>query len=115
VSDDERGPEHEGPPAILVVTVEVDEDGVDELDRWYREEHVPEKLEIPGYGLIRRFRSHDGSPKFLAVYELEDPEVALRPRAGNPEAAARMQEFMKTWKHWERNVWVEIERRSPEG
>jgi hypothetical protein len=105
--------EDEGRPAILVVTVEVTEDRVDELDRWYREEHVPEKLELPGYTLIRRFRSHDGSPKFLALYELTDPEVAFRPRTGPPEAAARLQEVMATWTHWERNVWVEVERRIP--
>ena len=43
-------------PAVLVVTVEVAEEDVDELNRWYEEEHRPEKLSLPGYAGLRRFQ-----------------------------------------------------------
>jgi hypothetical protein len=101
-------------PSILVVTLEVAESDVDELDRWYREEHGPEKMALPGYIGMRRFRAFDGSPRFLVVYELEDPEVAMRPRTGSPESTETMRQIMSKWKQWERNVWVEVESTSAE-
>jgi hypothetical protein len=58
------------------MTVEVAEEDVDELNRWYEEEHRPEKLSLPGYTGLRRFRASDGAPKFLAIYELEHPTAA---------------------------------------
>lgn len=95
-------------PSLLVVFVEVAEEDADELDRWYREEHGPEKLAQPGYRSLRRFRAHDGSARFLAIYELEDPEAALTHPEQTPEAAERMREIMSRWKRWERSVWVEV-------
>ncbi len=98
----------EGRPAILVVTVEVSEDDADELNRWYEEEHGPEKLAIPGYLGLRRFRSADGSAKFLAIYELTGPEAAASPSGAGAESTRRMEQIMEKWKRWERSVWVEI-------
>src|SRR5579859_7953653 len=96
-------------PGILVVSVEVDEKDADELDRWYREEHGPEKLAIPGYASLRRFRAYDGSARFLAIYELTDAEVAMRPGDASTESVERMRQIMANWKNWERSVWIEIE------
>lgn len=96
-------------PGILVVTVEVDEKDADELDQWYREEHGPEKMAIPGYRAMRRFRAYGGSPRFLAIYELDDPEIAMKSGQASPESAERLHEVMAKWKDWARSVWVEIE------
>jgi hypothetical protein len=98
---------HATRPAVLVVTVEVAEEDVDELNRWYEEEHRPEKMSLPGYVGLRRFRAADGAPNFLAIYELEGPDAAAG-SGGDPEVARRMEEIMATWKRWDRSVWVEL-------
>ena len=45
-----------------------------EFDRWYNEEHLPERLEIPGYVSARRFKLEEGNGvlKYLCIWELED-------------------------------------------
>ena len=94
--------------AVLVVHVEVDEADVDELNKWYEEEHRPAKLGLPGYTSLRRFRAHDGAPHFLAIYELEYPEAAeVRPENAIPvtEWSIAVQE---KWKDWNRRIWVEL-------
>jgi hypothetical protein len=95
-------------PAVLLVFVEVAEEEVDELNRWYEEEHGPEKLATPGYLGLRRFRAADGSARFLAIYELSDPGAAAAPTASSAQSARRMEEIMSRWKRWERSIWVEL-------
>ncbi|MGA7419573.1 MAG: hypothetical protein WB765_15260 [Acidimicrobiales bacterium] len=95
-------------PAVLIVTVEVAEEDVDELNRWYEEEHRPEKLSLPGYLSMRRFRSADGSPTFLAIYELAHPDVGTTPAPGDAEMSDWMTAVMATWKRWDRAVWTEL-------
>ena len=59
---------------ILVVMMEVDPAHDDEFNRWYNEEHLPERLEIPGYVSARRFKLEEGEGvlKYLCIWELED-------------------------------------------
>ena len=59
---------------ILVVMMEVDPDHDDEFNRWYNEEHLLERLEIPGYISARRFKLEEGEGvlKYLCIWELED-------------------------------------------
>ena len=97
----------DGGAAILIVHVEVAESDVDELDAWYEEEHRPEKMALPGYVSMRRFRDHDGSPSFLAIYELTSPEAAM-PTSPGPPMSKRMHAIMAKWRRWDRSVWVEI-------
>src|SRR4051812_33631820 len=97
--------------AVLVVHVEIDEEDVDELNKWYEEEHRPAKLALAGYSSLRRFRAHDGAPHFLAIYELDYPEAA----EVRPENAIEVTEWSNAvqakWKDWNRRIWVEL----PEG
>lgn len=47
---------------------------------WYREEHIPLLLRVPGWRRVRLFRQVEGNgPAFMAVHELETPEVFDRP------------------------------------
>src|SRR5205823_4647619 len=46
-----------------------------ELNRWYDEEHFPERMAVPGLINGRRFTALEGTPKYLATYDLESPEV----------------------------------------
>lgn len=96
-------------PAVLIVTVEVADEDVDELNRWYEEEHRPEKLSLPGYLTMRRYRAADGSPTFLAIYELDHPDVAAVPPEGGAEMSGWMKAVMGKWKRWDRAVWTYLD------
>jgi hypothetical protein len=85
----------------------VAEEDVDELNRWYEEEHRPEKLSLPGYLSMRRYRAADGSPTFLAIYELDHPDAAAVPADGGSEMTG-MKAVMAKWKRWDRAVWTEL-------
>lgn len=47
----------------------------DEFNAWYDTEHLPERLAVPGFETAIRFVCLDGHPKYLAMYDLERPEV----------------------------------------
>ena len=59
---------------ILVVMMDVDPEHEDEFNEWYNDEHLPERLEIPGYVSARRFKLEEGEGvlKYLCIWELED-------------------------------------------
>ena len=60
---------------LLLVMIDIDPDFEDEFNRWYDEEHFPERLACEGFISARRFMAVEGAPKYLAIYELENPEV----------------------------------------
>lgn len=62
-------------PGLLLVMMEIPPEHEEEFNRWYNEEHVPERLSIPGIVRARRFQAIEGSLKYLALYELESPDV----------------------------------------
>ena len=64
---------------LLVVQMEVDPGDVEELDAWYWEEHIPERLACPGFLSARRFRATEAPPRFIALYELEDISALSTP------------------------------------
>src|SRR5262249_11349853 len=59
---------------ILVVMMEVAPEHEAEFNRWYDDEHLPERLEIPGYISARRFKLEEGQGvlKYLCIWELTD-------------------------------------------
>jgi hypothetical protein len=60
---------------LLMVWVDIDPEFEAEYHRWYDEEHVPHLLAVPGFLSAGRYVAVKGSPKYLALYELEAPEV----------------------------------------
>ena len=60
---------------LLMVWADVPADKEAEFNRWYNEEHLAERLAIPGFLNGARYESVKGGPKHLAVYELESPAV----------------------------------------
>jgi hypothetical protein len=60
---------------LLMVWAEVPADKEAEFNRWYNEEHVAERLAVPGFLSAARYEAVKGGPKHLAVYELESPAV----------------------------------------
>ncbi len=69
-------------PGLLMVQMEVPEEFEEELNAWYWEEHVPERLACPGFLSARRFKLEDTNgdiPKWLALYELDDLSALQTP------------------------------------
>ena len=66
---------------IMVVMMDVDPEHEDEFNEWYNEEHLVERLEIPGYISARRFKLEEGQGvlKYLCIWELEDGSPLLSP------------------------------------
>jgi hypothetical protein len=64
---------------LLMVWAEVPADKEAEFNRWYNEEHVAERLAVPGFLNAARYEAVKGGPKHLAVYELESAEVLESP------------------------------------
>ena len=58
---------------VVIVTMEVEPDWEDELNRWYEEEHIEALLSVPGYLSAERFLAVDGTPKYMAFYQVESP------------------------------------------
>jgi hypothetical protein len=64
-----------GPRGLLLFMTDIDPAHEDEFQRWYEEEHIPERMAIPGFITARRFRAIEGAPKYLAIYDLDSPDV----------------------------------------
>jgi hypothetical protein len=87
------GESQDDAPYMLLVRIETGPEHLDELDRWYTEEHLPALAAVPGVIAARRYRATVGSPLYLATYELESPEVRTSEAwsmAGNTSWTDRM-------------------------
>lgn len=60
---------------LLLAMMDVEPAFEDEFNRWYNEEHFPERMACPGFIGGRRFAAVEGAPKYLALYDLESPAV----------------------------------------
>src|SRR6266571_2431071 len=56
---------------LMMVWADVPADKEKEFNRWYNEEHLAERLALPGFLSGARYAAVKGGPKHLAVYELE--------------------------------------------
>ena len=65
--------------ALLMVWADVPGDKEAEFNRWYNEEHVAERLAVPGFLSAARYEAVKGGPKHLACYELETAAVLESP------------------------------------
>lgn len=59
----------------LLIWVDLDEDIEAEADRWYEQEHFPERITESGYLRARRYRAISSSPGYLGVLEAETPDA----------------------------------------
>jgi hypothetical protein len=60
---------------LLMLWTDVDPEHEAELNRWYDEEHLAHLLRVPGFLGAARYVAVKGGPKYLAMYELEEPGV----------------------------------------
>jgi antibiotic biosynthesis monooxygenase (ABM) superfamily enzyme len=60
---------------LLMVWTDIDPEYEADYNRWYDEEHIGELLAVPGFLSAGRYVALRGGPKYLALYELDAPEV----------------------------------------
>ena len=65
--------------AVMVMMTDVPDDLEAEYNRWYNEIHLPEVLTVPGVLSGRRFRVQGEGVRYMALYELESPDVVASP------------------------------------
>src|SRR2546429_5402240 len=64
---------------LLMVWADIDPEFEAEYLRWYDEEHIAHLLAVPGFLSAGRYVALKGGPKYLALYELESPDVLKSP------------------------------------
>ena len=86
----------------VVIWNDVAAEGTDEFYAWHDNEHVPERLAIPGFRRGRRFISPAHSPEWLTLYETDDLSVVTsapylaRLNAPTPATVSALAHFRNT-------------------
>ena len=82
-----KDPSDEAPRTLLVVMSDIRPELEADFVRWYDEEHLPQRLAVPGFMRAARFEAGpavfsgglempgEPPPRHLAVYEMTGPEV----------------------------------------
>ena len=98
--------------ALLFVLVDVDVEHDAEFNRWYDEEHLPERLSAPGFLDAARYVATQGGPRYLAVYELESAEAMqtaeYRRQSENPTEWSKRMSPTVIGRSFVRNVYTQI-------
>jgi hypothetical protein len=61
--------------AALGIWMDVDAGGLDDFNAWYRRQHLPERLSVPGFLRGRRYESVGAGPRYFTLYETADATV----------------------------------------
>jgi hypothetical protein len=61
--------------AAQLVRLETDPENEAELVDWYSREHLPDLSNVPGTYRARLFRAVEGTPKYLATYEMSSIDI----------------------------------------
>jgi hypothetical protein len=62
--------------ALFLACGDVPAEHETEFNKWYETEHIPLLSAVPGMLRARRFRAMEGKPRYIALYELADADVA---------------------------------------
>ena len=82
------------PKGLLLMMTDIDPAHEEDFNRWYEEEHLAERMAIPGFINARRFTAIEGGPKYLALYDVDSPDVLARVRLGEARPADRQSVMM---------------------
>jgi hypothetical protein len=102
------------PQGLLLMMTDIDAAAEYDFNQWYEQEHLAERMALPGFLRARRFTALEGSPKYLALYDLESPAVLEAPAyrhlvgAGKSAWTRRIEPQFKNFK---RNVYVSLSER----
>ncbi|MQF68804.1 hypothetical protein FIM12_00500 [SAR202 cluster bacterium AD-804-J14_MRT_500m] len=86
--------------AVYVVRMDVEPEHEDVFNDLYNNEHIPALLKVPGVRAATRYKTDEtGEPKYLALYEVDDPEVpsspAFRDAANSGEWPTKVRPYCK--------------------
>ena len=96
---------------FLLVTMQPPPAFEEEFNAWYDNEHIPERLGVPGILTARRYVSAGGHPKYLAMYDLESHAVMSSPgylRVGYENASPwtkRVTSRVRPWRSTGDQIW----------
>ncbi|MGZ0187882.1 MAG: hypothetical protein ACKVH0_07740 [Alphaproteobacteria bacterium] len=65
--------------AVLITQMNIPAATEAEFNNWYTNEHVAERVDLPGFKSAFRFVALDGAPKYFAYYETEDLNALTNP------------------------------------
>jgi hypothetical protein len=92
--------------AVVLIWNDVTDEGRDAFYTWHNNEHIPERLAIPGFNRGRRLRGADAQPEWLTIYEADDLAVltgdAYLQRLNNPTPATRT--TVRHFRHTARSI-----------
>jgi hypothetical protein len=69
----EAAPDDAG--GLLMFATNVAPENEKDFNAWYDQEHVPALRSVPGCLSARRFRTDEGAPQYVALYNLDSPDV----------------------------------------
>jgi hypothetical protein len=92
--------------AGVLIWNEVTAEGQQAFYRWHNDEHMPERMAIPGFIRGRRYASDSASPQWFTLYEAASLDVLVSPayleRLNNPSPAT--QATLKFFRNTARSV-----------
>ena len=59
----------------MLLSFDVDDEAIEEHDRWHTHEHLPERLSIPGFRRGTRWVATDDGPRYMVLYEVDKLET----------------------------------------
>jgi len=65
--------------ALLLLMMDPPPGGDAEFNAWANDEHIPERRNVPGFQTALRFQNTSASPRYLAIYDLDDLSVLQSP------------------------------------
>jgi hypothetical protein len=80
---------------VLIVRASIDESRMDEFLVWYKHEHLPHVMAIPGVVRAYRTNCRRGGINWTAMYELKD-DASVRTAIASGEA----DRARRDWENW---------------
>jgi hypothetical protein len=92
---------------VLAIWFDVDPADRPQLEEWYPQQHLPERLGVPGFLRGRRYAASGDGPAFFTLYETHDATVLSSPaylaRLNNPTEWTR--HVLPTFRRMARNAY----------
>jgi hypothetical protein len=64
---------------VLAIWNDIRDGRTDELEFWFKSEHLAERLAVPGFRLGRRYEAVAGAPRYFVFYLADTPSVLTSP------------------------------------
>ncbi|WP_151448709.1 DUF4286 family protein [Lacisediminimonas profundi] len=98
-------------PGLLLLMHDIPEEMDQEFNRWYPDEHFAERLALPGFRSVRRYRAVGGQPAYMVIYrcqsiiDLISPSYRQVLENPTPRSRAILSSFQNVVRAACREVW----------